>query len=162
IEPDLTLDASITGLYQFGMFDAAGDEMRRTMEAIERRLVVKSAVGGVARYENDYFHQVSQDRANVPGNPWFICACWLAQYRIARASSGDELHEALGWREWVRAHARRSGVLAEQVDPYSDAPLSVSPLTWSHAEYVAAVRWYAGKYRRLTGQEAPHAHEPQR
>ena len=161
IEPDLTLDASITGLYQFGMFDAGSDEIRRTMEAIEARLVLKSAVGGAARYENDYYHQVSHDLANVPGNPWFICACWLAEYHIARATTLEELHQALGWLEWVRAHALPSGVLAEQVDPYSGAPLSVSPLTWSHAEYVAAVRWYAGKHRRLTGQDAPHAHEPQ-
>src|SRR5262249_24175494 len=148
IEPDLTLDASITGLYQFGMFDARSDEIRQTVEAIEGRLMVKSAVGGVARYENDYYHQVGRDLANAPGNPWFICACALAEYHIAHATTVDELHEALRWLEWVRAHALPSGVLAEQVDPYSDAPLSVSPLTWSHAESVAAVRWYAGKYRR--------------
>jgi GH15 family glucan-1,4-alpha-glucosidase len=47
------------------------------------------------------------------------------------------------------------------VDPYTDAPLSVSPLTWSHAEYVAAVRWYVGKHRRLeehTPTSAPFGH----
>jgi GH15 family glucan-1,4-alpha-glucosidase len=27
--------------------------------------------------------------------------------------------------------------------------LSVSPLTWSHAEYILTVRWYIGKYHRL-------------
>ena len=32
-----------------------------------------------------------------------------------------------------------SGVLAEQVHPYPGEPLSVSPLTWSHATFVAAV-----------------------
>ena len=40
-------------------------------------------------------------------------------------------------------------MLAEQIHPYTNEPLSVSPLTWSHAEYVSAVRWYAGKYRRF-------------
>ncbi len=149
IQPDLTLDASITGLYQFGMFSANSEEIRRTMEAIEGRLTIKTAVGGVARYENDYYHQVSHDLVHVPGNPWFICICWLAEYRIAKAQTEDELHEALELLEWVRARALPSGVLAEQVDPYSDAPLSVSPLTWSHAEYVSAIRWYAGKHRRL-------------
>jgi hypothetical protein len=29
-------------------------------------------------------------------------------------------------------------VLAEQVDPYTGAPLSVAPLTWSHAAFVLA------------------------
>ena len=51
--------------------------------------------------------------------------------------------------QWVVDHALPSGVLAEQVDPYTDAPLSASPLTWSHAEYIATVRWYAGKHQRL-------------
>jgi GH15 family glucan-1,4-alpha-glucosidase len=154
IEPDLTLDASIIGLFQLGMFDADCDEMRRTMEAIEQRLTVKTAVGGVARYEDDYYHQVSKDIANVPGNPWFICACWLAEYRIARADTVDELHSAQELLEWVYVRALPSGVLAEQVDPYTDAPLSVSPLTWSHAEFVSAIRWYAGKHHRLMSQQA--------
>jgi GH15 family glucan-1,4-alpha-glucosidase len=159
IQRDMTLDASITGMYQFGMFDCRSDEMGRTMAAIEERLTIKSAVGGAARYENDYYHQVSHDIGNVPGNPWFICACWLAEYHIARAQTVDELHAALPWLEWVRARALPSGILAEQVDPYSDAPLSVSPLTWSHAEFVSAVRWYDGKHRRLTGQDGvtPHS-----
>jgi oligosaccharide amylase len=149
VVPDLTIDASVAGLYQFGMFDVASDEIRATMDAVTSRLMVKSEVGGVARYENDLYHQVSQDLANVPGNPWFICTCWLAEYLIAKAQTLDELHEAVPWLEWVVAHALPSGVLAEQIDPYSHAPLSVSPLTWSHAEFVAAVRWYAGKYQRL-------------
>ena len=162
IEADMTIDASISGLYQFGMFSPTSDEMRRTMDAIQSRLSVKTSVGGVARYENDYYHQVSHDIANVPGNPWFICMCWLAEYHIASAQTHDELHAALDMLEWVRARALPSGVLAEQVDPYSDAPLSVSPLTWSHAEYVSAIRWYAGKHRRLTENSpttAPFAHE---
>lgn len=162
IQPDMTIDASITGLYQFGMFPADGDELRRTMEIVEQRLTIKTPVGGVARYEDDVYHQVSHDIEAVPGNPWFICVCWLAEYRIARAHSEEELHTAIELLEWVRARALPSGVLAEQVDPYTDAPLSVSPLTWSHAEFVQAVRWYAGKHRRLEQQSptsAPFGHD---
>jgi GH15 family glucan-1,4-alpha-glucosidase len=161
IMPDMTLDSSLTGLYQFGMFSADCDEIRKTMDAIQERLVVKTSVGGVARYENDYYHQVSHDIQNVAGNPWFICVCWLAEYFISRAQTEDELHQALAPLQWVGDHALPSGVLAEQVDPYTDAPLSVSPLTWSHAEYVAAVRWYVGKHRRLeehTPTSAPFGH----
>jgi GH15 family glucan-1,4-alpha-glucosidase len=165
IKPDLTIDTAISGLYQFGMFPAASDEIARTMAAIEARLTDKSPSGGIARYENDYYHQVSNDIANIPGNPWFICSCWLAEYHIARATSLDELHAALPLLQWVRDRALPSGVLAEQINPYTDAPLSVSPLTWSHAEYVSAVRWYAGRYRHLTSQdgnsqEPTHAQHP--
>src|SRR5260370_371176 len=109
------------------------DEIRKTMDAIQERLIVKTSVGGVARYENDYYHQVSHDIQNVAGNPWFICVCWLAEYFISRAQTEDELHQALAPLQWVRDHALPSGLLADQVDPYTDAPLSVSPLTWSPA-----------------------------
>ncbi|PWT70962.1 MAG: glycoside hydrolase family 15 protein, partial [Chloroflexi bacterium] len=153
ILPDLTLDASISGLFHFGMFSATSPEISRTMGAIEDRLLVKAPAGGYARYENDYYHQVSKDIQNVAGNPWFICSCWMAEYRIARAETVDDLHAAIPLLEWVQQRALTSGVLAEQIDPYSDSPLSVSPLTWSHAEFVSAVRWYVGKHRRLVGED---------
>jgi len=157
VEPDMTVDASMVEIFKLNMFPADTDEMTQTMRALEARLTVRSDVGGIARYENDYYHQVSQDVNNVPGNPWFICACWLAQYKVARATTREELREAIPWLEWVQAHALPSGVLAEQIDPYTGAPLSVSPLTWSHAEYVAAVRWYAGKYTHLLAERAQRA-----
>ncbi len=149
ITPDRVMDMAITALYQFGMFPADDPQMTRTMDALMARLQIKTSVGGYARYENDYYHQVSHDIDNVPGNPWFICSCWAAQYHIARAQTDDELHAALPMLQWVVDHALASGVLAEQVDPNSDAPLSVSPLTWSHAEYISTVRWLVGKHRRL-------------
>ncbi len=149
LSPDMVIDASLTGLYQFGMFDAGDEQIQRTMQAVESRLTAKTDVGGVARYENDYYHQVSQDIANVPGNPWFICACWLAEYKIVSATTLDELREAQFWLTWVCDHALPSGVLAEQINPYTGAPLSVSPLTWSHAEFAGAIRWYIGKARHL-------------
>ncbi len=154
IQPDMTMDASVVAIFKLGMFPAESDEMTQTMRAFESKLTVRTAVGGIARYENDYYHQVSQDVQNVPGNPWFICACWLAQDKIARATTLEELGEALPWLAWAQSHALPSGVLAEQIDPYTGAPLSVSPLTWSHAEYVAAVRWYAGKYTHLLTERA--------
>jgi GH15 family glucan-1,4-alpha-glucosidase len=150
VQQDMTIDASISGLYQFGLFDATSDEVSKTMQQVEQRLTVKTEVSGVARYENDYYHQVSQDITNCAGNPWFICACWLAEYAIAEAQTVDELHTALHWLNWAQQRALPSGVLAEQVNPFTDEPLSVSPLTWSHAEFAGAVRWYAGKYHRLT------------
>jgi hypothetical protein len=39
--------------------------------------------------------------------------------------------------------------MAEQLHPHSGAPLSVSPLTWSHAAYVRAVREYIDRSGRL-------------
>ena len=71
-EVDKTIDASICGIWQFGMYSADDPKITSSMQAIRERLWVKSDIGGVARYENDGYHQVSQDIENVPGNPWFI------------------------------------------------------------------------------------------
>jgi GH15 family glucan-1,4-alpha-glucosidase len=107
-------------------------------------------VGGIARYENDYYYQVSQDIRNVPGNPWFICTMWYAQWLVARATSPDELTRAREILDWVASSAMPSGVLSEQLDPYSKAPVSVSPLTWSHATVVSLVHEYVTKRKALT------------
>jgi GH15 family glucan-1,4-alpha-glucosidase len=149
ITRDDTMDMAICALFFLGMLDSSDPQMIKTVDALCDRLHVKTKVGGYARYEDDLYHQVSQDIANIPGNPWFICSCWAAQYQIVQAQDDQELHAALPMLQWVVDHALPSGVLAEQVDPFTDAPLSASPLTWSHAEYIATVRWYAGKHQRL-------------
>jgi GH15 family glucan-1,4-alpha-glucosidase len=146
---DATLDASLCGLWMFGAFEASDPRVAETMAQVRDRLWCRTEVGGVARYENDYYHQVSQDVANVPGNPWFICTMWLAMYDIARAESGDDLKKAIPLMDWVASRALPSGVLAEQVHPYTNEPLSVSPLTWSHATFVAMVQQYADKLEQL-------------
>jgi glucoamylase len=38
---------------------------------------------------------------------------------------------------WVAAHALHSGVLPEQINPLTGESISVSPLTWSHATFIA-------------------------
>ena len=146
---DPTIDASLFGLWYFGMFAPDDPKIVATMEAVRERLWVKTAVGGVARYENDRYHQVSQDIENVPGNPWFICTLWLAQWYIAKAQTAEDLRPVLEILDWVAARALPSGVMAEQVHPYTSAPLSVSPLTWSHATLVMTVREYVKAWERV-------------
>ena len=149
IHQDATLDSSLCGLFQFGMFTANDREIELTMQKLEQTLWVKTPVGGMARYENDYYYQVTQDLGQAQGNPWIICTLWLAQYRVGHARTLDELRAALPLLQWVHARVLPSGVMAEQIHPFTNEPLSVSPLTWSHAEFVMTVRWYVGKYRRF-------------
>ncbi len=157
---DPTMDASLFGLWYFGMFTPDDARIVATMQAVRDRLWVKSDVGGVARYENDYYHQVSQDIENIPGNPWFICTLWLAQWHIATAQTVDDLKPALDILDWAEAHALPSGVMAEQVHHYSNEPLSVSPLTWSHATLVATVLEYLAKRSGLV--RCPRCGQPVR
>jgi GH15 family glucan-1,4-alpha-glucosidase len=145
----MTMDAAIWALLQFGMFSPDDPALVSTLDQVFDRLWVRTEVGGVARYENDYYHQVSHDIGNVPGNPWFICTLWRARYTIARATTREELEPALTLLTWVAERSLPSGVLAEQVNPYDDKPLSVSPLTWSHAEYVTAFLAYLDKLSTL-------------
>ncbi|MBM4124577.1 MAG: glycoside hydrolase family 15 protein [Nitrospira sp.] len=149
-EFDATLDSSLFGLWYFGMFPIDDRRIVKTMQAVQDRLWIKTGVGGAARYDNDYYHQQSQDLGNVPGNPWFICTLWLAQWTIATAKTKKDLKPVVPLLEWCVKHGLPSGVLAEQVHPYTHAPLSVSPLTWSHATFVAAVQEYLAKWRSLS------------
>jgi GH15 family glucan-1,4-alpha-glucosidase len=40
-------------------------------------------------------------------------------------------------------------LLSEQLDPHTGAPLSVSPLTWSHAEFIITVDEFCKKTESL-------------
>lgn len=157
-EHDKTVDASLIGLWYFGMFAPDDPEIVATMETMRDRLWVRTDVGGVARYEDDRYHQVSEDLDNVPGNPWFICTLWLAQWHIAKARTVEDLKPALDILDWVADHDLRSGVMAEQVHPYTNEPLSVSPLTWSHATLVMTVQEYLAK--RADVNRCPECGQP--
>jgi GH15 family glucan-1,4-alpha-glucosidase len=104
----------------------------------------------LARYENDYYFRRSDDIAQVPGNPWVICTLWAAQYYIARATEIRDLETSLGLLMWAAKHASSSGILPEQLNPYTGELLSVAPLTWSHAEFVTTTLLYMDKQDALT------------
>ena len=157
IDVDLNIDSSVFGLFYFGMFDANDPRIVSTMEQVASTLWCKTDIGGSARYENDYYHQISQDVTNVPGNPWVICTLWLAQWHIAKAESLDDLQKALEILSWVQKRQLESGVLAEQVHPYTGAPMSVAPLTWSHATVVMTIREYLVKLDELCEQASKRA-----
>jgi GH15 family glucan-1,4-alpha-glucosidase len=68
--------------------------------------------------------------------PWIICTLWLADYLLEKRDNDEELTQAQEILTWVTNHALHSGVLGEQIDPITGEPISVSPLTWSHAAYI--------------------------
>lgn len=150
------LDAAGAALLHFGVLSPEDPRLIAMMKKIRERLWVKTDIGGLARYEDDYYHQVEhEDKERVPGNPWFICTLWLADWEIARAKSREDLDEALRILEWVAERALPSGLLAEQVHPYTGEPLSVSPLTWSHASFVATCEAYLESYAKLPESTKP-------
>ena len=147
---DMTVDSSLVGLVEFGAIAPDDPRAESTMRQVEERLWVHTDIGGLARYENDAYHQVERENTKeIPGNPWFISTLSLARYRLLRARTAEELARGLELIEWAARRALPSGVMAEQLHPYTGEPLSVSPLTWSHAAYVRVVREYLDRTAHL-------------
>ncbi|HEX6487637.1 MAG TPA: glycoside hydrolase family 15 protein [Candidatus Dormibacteraeota bacterium] len=149
IEVDKVIDSAITGLWRFGMYSPMDPRIVATMQQVQEQLRINSECGGIARYADDYYFQVDKDVQNVPGNPWFICTLWVAQWLIASAKDLGDLLAPRRMLEWVCEHQLPGGLLSEQLDPHTGGPLSVSPLTWSHAEFVVTVDDYMHRAEEL-------------
>ena len=135
-KPDFTPDSSIMSLFLFNMKDAGDPRIVSSMSIIMKRLWVEG-IGGLARYENDIYQRVKKDN-RIPGNPWIITTLWASEYFMLR---GD-LDSALKMINWVADHKQDSGILPEQVNPYDGSALSVSPLVWSHAQFIITILDY--------------------
>lgn len=138
--PVTDVDASLYGLWSSGVFPPDDPRIVETMHAIERELWVPTPIGGVARYPGDRYLQ--RDPA-LPGNPWVIATLWLAWWHIALG----EAERGLELLNWAAERALPSGILPEQVDPHTGEPVSVAPLTWSHAAYAMTIQQYLGAGR---------------
>ena len=148
---DPVVDASLFALWYFGLFDVTDPRIERTMEAVIQRLSVPTSIGGIARYEGDIYQLARADGLPpVPGNPWFICALWIAQYHIRKALNLADLDPATKILEWVHRNALPSGVLAEQLNAYTGAPTSATPLTWSHSTAVLTITEYMERLAELS------------
>lgn len=147
ISYDHTLDmSSMYGIFAFGVLDIDDPRLARAMKQVEERILVKTSVEGVARYEGDIYFRSS---SGVPGNPWIITTLWLAQYYIALAKKESDFAPVHKWISWAAKHASSSGILSEQLHPYSGELLSATPLTWSHSEYIITITKYLSRLEEL-------------
>ncbi len=133
LQHDGTLDVSSAyGALMFAPQAFGSAAIRSTFKLIEAELLGQSPSGGAPRYEHDNYF------ASDPpflGNPWFVTTLWMAQYflQLARDPDAEELVA------WSLQRAVPSGVLSEQIQPATGAPLSVTPLVWSHAELINTI-----------------------
>ncbi|MCE9559219.1 MAG: glycoside hydrolase family 15 protein [Armatimonadetes bacterium] len=124
---DATVDSAVMAFQLLEVLPGSDPMLISSREAILKNLTVNSAAGGLARYEGDYYFRKSEAHA---GNPWIICSMWQAQ---ASCLAGDRA-KAIEWLEWAMMKASATSILSEQYHSETGEPLSVSPLTWSHAE----------------------------
>jgi GH15 family glucan-1,4-alpha-glucosidase len=133
IEYDATFDtSSVFGAFMFGLFPIGSDELTATVDTMTQLFHLGDDSVGLPRYENDNYRRVSWD---VPGNWWVITSLWYAQYCLETGQT-DLAHTIM---VWVRNHATSTGILPEQINPLDESFISVAPLTWSHAEYIATL-----------------------
>lgn len=124
---DNTLDiSSFYGVFTYDL-QKSQDSTKQTIGLIEELLLDRSPSGGSPRYEHDNYF--ASDPSYL-GNPWFVTTLWVAQY-YARTGNTSK---ARTYIDWSIERTLLSGVLAEQVNPTSSDPVSVTPLVWSHAE----------------------------
>ncbi len=152
---DPTVDSSLYFLWEMGVLEDDDPRLKNTMKAIEEKLWVHTEVGGIARYEGDFYHRDwSQNySAEIPGNPWIITTLWLANWKLSQAKSTKQLHQARDIIEWVVTKTNNAQILPEQLNPFNGDPLSVAPLTWSHATFVDTVLRYKHKYEALKNKK---------
>ncbi len=150
---DRTIDSSSAyGVFIFGVLPPEDERLKHAMKLTKDRLTVTTPVGGIARYENDHYFQTGTDQ---PGNPWFITTLWYTQYAIALAKNDHDLDQVRADLNWVEHNALRSGVMSEQLNPYTGGQISAAPLTWSHAEYIRTVIMYMRRLGELGITEIP-------
>lgn len=133
VEYNNTFDlSSIFGVFMFGLYPIDSEEVQTSIRTLTRIFGVDTGTIGLPRYENDAYRRVSP---NVTGNWWIISSLWLAQYYIETG----ENEKAVKIIAWVQQHGSHTGMLSEQLSPVDESPVSVEPLTWSHAEFLSAL-----------------------
>ncbi|MCH7850420.1 MAG: glycoside hydrolase family 15 protein [Nanoarchaeota archaeon] len=149
LQKDSTVDAStFYSLFEYNVLNIEDPRLTRTFELALSKLENHHGTGGIARYEGDRYYATAKD---APENPWFISTLWLAEYYIVKSKSVEDLKRAEEIFYFVCENALESGVLSEQLNPYTGKPLSVAPLTWSHAGFIIAVVKYLEKFEELSG-----------
>ena len=144
---DRTVDSSSAyGIFFFGVLPPEDERLQKAMKQTKEHLSIKTPVGGIARYEGDQYYRQGAD---VPGNPWFVTTLWFAQYAIALAKNDHDLEAVRAELHWVECSALRTGILSEQLNPYTREQIGAAPLTWSHAEYIRTVILYMRKVEEL-------------
>ena len=143
---DTTIDSSsLYGILAFDLLPSDDERARRALTATEAALANRNAAGGLARYEGDAYHRTD----GTVGNPWFITTLWFANRQVAAAKNETDLAVVRNWFNWCVRYAKPSGLLSEQVHAETGEQLSVSPLVWSHAEFVRTVIAYLDKAEEL-------------
>lgn len=131
---DVVDASSFYGAFMFGLFQPGSEQIQKSFATLSRIFHLAADQPTIMpRYEHDQYYTV--DPAGL-GNPWFITSLWLAEYDIQTGN----LERAKQTINWVKNQMLDTGVLSEQINPFSLAFTSVAPLAWSQAEFLSSVQ----------------------
>ncbi len=116
----------------FAGLEQTDERISSTLKHVEQQLLNTSPIGGVIRFPGDGYFLAKQQYG---GNPWIVCTLWLAQLYLTL----DRQEDAQLLIDWTKQRALPSGSFSEQFDPENGAALGVTPLVWSHAEFINTV-----------------------
>lgn len=106
------VDASLIWLaVPYGVVNPGEPEMVRTIEEIEKNLLVE---GGVKRYGKDSYYG---------GGRWILLSAFLGWYYL----KVGRIKEAAILREWIAAQSTEDGQLPEQVNDLVNDPSMIQP-----------------------------------
>lgn len=137
--------SSLFGLWYFGLLDEHDAQFIATEKAVDTLLLNDKSIGGIVRYQHDQYFKST----DVP-NPWIITTLWQAERMLTKEVVTEEtLAKVRDILAWVEKSKTISGVLPEQLHPYTGEPLSATPLVWSHAVYVETVLMYIERVKHM-------------
>ncbi len=149
IEKDYRIDSSLAFVWEMGVLPPDDPKIISTMQKIEQELTNKT--GGLCRYKDDFFKRNKNHHYNneISGNTWIISTLWLANWKIDISKTKKDLNQAKKLINWITSQANSAGIFPEQIDPFENKPISVSPLTWSQASFIDTVQRFSIKYNKL-------------
>lgn len=141
--------SSLFGLWYFGMMEQSHPLFQKTLAQVRARLRNPADIGGYIRYEHDaYFKDTDIS------NPWIITTLWEALRKLYKDEVDDhDFAYVEKVFDWVVQYRYNSGVLAEQLNPYTGTSRSATPLVWSHAVYIETVLRYLEKKNKVGQNE---------
>lgn len=125
--------SSLYGMYMFGVLQSDEPEMKRATQAMKRLL--RSPVNSAAyiRYIGDRYRSSSNE-----SNAWVVPTLWAAQIFVEM----DDMVSAARSIDWVLGLEPDTPFIPEQVNPHTGESTFVSPLVWSHAEFINTILDY--------------------
>lgn len=132
VSSDETVDvSSFFGAFMFGLFAGDSPEVSSAAKTTEELLGFDYERPAMSRYEGDRYCQA----VNGVSNFWPIASLWMAQYEL-EIGNNEVSRQTI---DWIKQHMLPTGALPEQLNPSNGQPVSVTPLAWSHAEYLATL-----------------------